>query len=125
MMYSITSNLFVTCIFCSSIKRSVTPNEHQDLNNAFAKLLGAILGIINNSFLQQHKHPYNPPRHSDGQRFSIASCHSWPQIAVAQVPNVATTRNSAEIVENQPTPILSMTGRHAADPAAANRYLTT
>ena len=37
---------------------------------------------------------------SEGQRFSIASCHSWPQIAVAQVPKVATTRNNAEIVEN-------------------------
>jgi hypothetical protein len=39
-------------MFCSTIERSVTPNEHQDLNNAFAKLLNSISGIIDNYFLQ-------------------------------------------------------------------------
>ena len=58
---------------------------------------------------------------SDGHRFSILSCHSWPQIEVAHVPSAASTRKRAEMVENHPTPMASMTGKQAAEPPAANR----
>jgi hypothetical protein len=65
----------------------------------------------------------NPKHHhaSDGHLLSIPSCHSWPQTDVAHVPTAASTRKKADIVENHPTPMASITGKQAAEPPAANR----
>lgn len=51
-----------------------------------------------------------------------ASRQDPPHRAVAHVPVAASTRNAADMVENQPTPIFSTTGKQAADPAAAKKY---
>jgi len=55
---------------------------------------------------------------------SIFSRHDFPYRISTQTASVATTRNRAEIVENQPTPIFSIAGRHTAVPKAPKRYRT-
>lgn len=60
--------------------------------------------------------------HSSPSVFAVLSRHEAPYFAVAHVPRVETATNKAEMVENQPTPIRSMTGSTTAVPAAAKVY---
>lgn len=64
--------------------------------------------------LELHRNSY-----SSSVLFLTPSLHERPYSATNHTATADITKRTAEIVLNQPTPILSMTGKHAAVPAAA------
>jgi len=108
----------------TNTKRSIIPRLHVSSNNlpevceTYSRRSTGPRGILQTPSCTPCVLPYH--RDSSCLPSSIASLHAPPYFAVNHVAIAAATKKPALMVLNHPTPIFSMTGKHAALPAAAN-----